>query len=615
MGEPSSIIYVVEGFATGATVHEATRAYVVIAFDAGNLESSTLRLLREYPEAQIIIAADNDAWTDGNPGLTQAQEAAKTCGAQVLTPRFQRKASKPTDFNDLLQLEGLLMVRDQLTALPETTVETWPAPIPLQDHVPPELPVGIFPPWLDQMIEAVSQCTETPRELPMTLGLAVLATACQRTLEIEPEPGYVEPMNIWGISAMESGNRKTAVLNYMTAPLLDYERDQSQLLQPEKERIESERKTCELRIQHLRKQGAQGSFEDIEKVKREIADLEENLPKIPLLPQLWAQDVTPEKLGQLMADHDEGMALISDEGGLFETIAGRYSGGIPNLDLMLQAHAGAPVRVDRTGRESISMRHPVLTLGLSPQPDILRGLNQKPGFRGRGFIARFLYTLPISRLGYRSLEAHPVPSNVRESYASAVRKLLASKPPQMTSNDGQRFRLRMSPEAHREWKDFQRIVERDLRVGGRFGHIQDWGAKLPGAAARIAGLLHCAAHWDEQPWAIPVARNTMESTLLVMAIFAEHTLLAFEVIAANPDLEKAKKIWHWILRNRKPSFTGRECHQALKGTFVRKADLVPGLELLKERFFIGPGPSPHLGPGRPSDTYLVNPQFTKEWTT
>ena len=114
--------------------------------------------------------------------------------------------------------------------------------------------------------------------------------------------------------------------------------------------------------------------------QRQIQDLESKLPEIPNLPKLWAQDVTPEKLGALMVENAEAMSLISDEGGLFDILAGRYSNGVPNLDLFLQSHAGAPVRVDRNSRASVVLESPALTLILSPQPEVLQGLTLKPGF-------------------------------------------------------------------------------------------------------------------------------------------------------------------------------------------------------------------------------------------
>ena len=109
-----------------------------------------------------------------------------------------------------------------------------------------------------------------------------------------------------------------------------------------------------------------------------------------------------------MAEHGGDMALISDEGGIFETIAGRYNGGIPNLDLLLQSHSGSPVRIHRASREPIDMPCPVLTMGLSPQPDVLRGMVQKPGFRGVGYCTVSLY-LARSQLGNRFPGIFPIP--------------------------------------------------------------------------------------------------------------------------------------------------------------------------------------------------------------
>ena len=145
IGEAVSTIYVLEGFATGASVYDATGTYTVVAFDAGNLKPVASRLRHEYPAAHIIIAADNDAHTEGNPGLTKAKEAAEAVKGSVLLPTFQAQITDgkpPTDFNDLFVLEGLDVVQAQL-APPEEGVEVVqmplapcePAPSGLRDAV------------------------------------------------------------------------------------------------------------------------------------------------------------------------------------------------------------------------------------------------------------------------------------------------------------------------------------------------------------------------------------------------------------------------------------------------------------------------------------------------
>src|SRR4029078_5142104 len=110
-----------------------------------------------------------------------------------------------------------------------------------------------------------------------------------------------------------------------------------------------------------------------------------------------------------MADNGEKMAILSDEGGIFDILAGRYSNGVPNLDLFLQAYHGSAYRVDRGSRPAVFLKRPALTLGLSPQPSVLRGLAGAPGFRGRGLLARPCFALPESTLGRRTLDSRPIP--------------------------------------------------------------------------------------------------------------------------------------------------------------------------------------------------------------
>ena len=126
IGQDGDYIYLCEGFATAATVQEATGIFTVLAFDAGNLKPVALRLRREHPDAKIILAADNDSGTEGNPGLTKAREAANSVNGSVVFPSFQAlidDEKPPTDFNDLFVLEGLEVVQKQL-APPEQATPT-----------------------------------------------------------------------------------------------------------------------------------------------------------------------------------------------------------------------------------------------------------------------------------------------------------------------------------------------------------------------------------------------------------------------------------------------------------------------------------------------------------
>lgn len=103
-------VLIAEGYATAATLHEEIGAACYVAFNAGNLLAVARTVRHLHPAGNIIVCADNDAWTDGNPGLTKAKAAAIDIGAKLLTPDFSGMdlSGKPTDFNDWYRLRRLV---------------------------------------------------------------------------------------------------------------------------------------------------------------------------------------------------------------------------------------------------------------------------------------------------------------------------------------------------------------------------------------------------------------------------------------------------------------------------------------------------------------------------
>ncbi len=115
IGVPRDIILVAEGYATAATLHEATQFPVAVAFDCGNLVHVGRALRKRYKHARLVFCADDDAWTDGNPGVSHAQSAALETGSAWLVPTWPDKAEREaardrgdrwTDFNDLVNSPG-----------------------------------------------------------------------------------------------------------------------------------------------------------------------------------------------------------------------------------------------------------------------------------------------------------------------------------------------------------------------------------------------------------------------------------------------------------------------------------------------------------------------------
>lgn len=87
--EQTNVVALVEGYATGASVHMATGWPVFVAFDAGNLEPVALQIRQKFEHIKIIICADKD---DSRVGEQKAQKAAQAVNAVVVLPVFKGAA-------------------------------------------------------------------------------------------------------------------------------------------------------------------------------------------------------------------------------------------------------------------------------------------------------------------------------------------------------------------------------------------------------------------------------------------------------------------------------------------------------------------------------------------
>ncbi|ROV57119.1 hypothetical protein EGH82_23060 [Vibrio ponticus] len=115
----SERIYVAEGFATAGTVHQATGATVVCAFNANNLKVVAPLIKDKYPESIVIVAADNDHQKEregkGNKGLDVAKELFDKEQIAYTSPDFNEN-NEGTDWNDYALLHGIEQVSKAMEA-------------------------------------------------------------------------------------------------------------------------------------------------------------------------------------------------------------------------------------------------------------------------------------------------------------------------------------------------------------------------------------------------------------------------------------------------------------------------------------------------------------------
>ncbi len=629
-------IIIAEGYATAASIHQATGCCVLVAFDSGNLKPVAEAVRAKRPGITIIVAADNDQFTDGNPGLTKATAAARAVNGLLAVPVFQDTTDKPTDANDVHRLEGLDRVREIIEAAapvadagseagtvedtPEEQPEgepvegsasaLWAEPLLFSDIETPDISADLLPVWLGEYARAVSESTQTPAGLSVMFALATVAACLQRRFEVAPYgDDYIEPLSLWTVTALDPGNRKTAVRNAFTGVLSDWEREELRRMGPEIKSIKHRRDVALKTIDQLKAKAAKlaGSAECGE-VFRQIDQIENEMPDEVIAPRLWTDDVTPEKLQAMLSDHGERMALLSDEGGCFEVMSGLYSSGRANLNVFLQGHAGAAVRVDRQGR-TVTLQRPALTFGLAVQPDVINQLAQgnKARFRGNGTLARFLFCMPKSTIGGRDVTRRsPVPEPVKASYVNGIMGLLSIEPARDDKGAEKTRILTLAPDALAAWQAFSQYIEDNQGPDGEFFHFQDWTSKLPGAALRIAGLLHVVEYGAEFS---SIGMPTIERALNLAELLIGHARAAFDLMVDDCSLDDAKALLSWIKAKGERVIRQNEAYKENR-RFRNLSRLEKAMKILTERHMVSE-PFKRKTAGRPRILYSVNPDLLR----
>jgi hypothetical protein len=510
----------------------------------------------------------------------------------------------------------------------------WDPPVPFDEFTVPAFPTDIFPRWQRTFVEAESTATQTPPDLPASLVIASTAAALARRFVVQIRSGYIEPVNCYTAAVLAPANRRTQVAADVISPVDAFE---AELVREQLPTIRKRRAEFEILDGAFKKaKAAAAAEEDKEKRRAFIAKAQAIGDELAALhvraePKLLVDDVTPEKLGALLAEQGGRIAALSSEADIVDVMAGRYSkDNRPNLTVFLKAHAGDPLRVDRIGRPAVHVPHPALTLGLAIQPDVLHGVIGRPGFRGRGLLGRFLYHWPRSLLGTREIDPAPVPDVVRKRYHRGMWRLLElSRSPD--ADDPLAYDphvLTMAPDAYKCLMDFAQWIEPQLADSGALGFMRDWGGKIAGGVARLAGQLHVGDYIERHladsrdPPSLMITKSAAERACRVGGeYYVPHAVAAYGLMGADPALEHARGVLAWL----KEHHDGGKCSkrtiwQGLRRRvrqFQRPHELDAPLAVLVERNFLREQPaSERRGAGRKSSPlYEINPALLNSDST
>jgi replicative DNA helicase len=500
--------------------------------------------------------------------------------------------------------------------------EPWEPPGPLgNDYAVPPFPVRLLPAWAADWVAAVAEATQTPPDLAAMLVLGIAGAALAKKFRVVIREGWADPLNIFVVSALLVGERKSAVFTEAIAPVQEFEAEEQARLAPVIAEKTSERRTLGARLKYLEGNAAKAKKEaDRTTAKAEAAKVARELAahEVPETPQLFCDDVTPEKLANLLARHGGRMLQASAEGTAFEIAKGRYSESV-NIDVFLKGHTGDPLRVARVGREADTVDQPALSVALAVQPDVIQGLAEQATMKARGFLARFLYSLPNSRVGSRKVRPAPVPFEVRERYRRNMLALWRLKGAVDEHGKPAPHWLRLDTTADGHVEALERWLEPQLAEGEELAHLGGWANKLAGTVGRIAGILHMMGEVGRGgQFSTTISAATVSAAVQIGRDYAlPHALAAFGLMGADKKTEDARRVWENIRRRCASSahsadapsrVTRRDIHSWNRRGFPSADQLDPVLEVLvRERYLRPVSDSGQPGKGHKSPAFLVNP--------
>jgi putative DNA primase/helicase len=632
IGKPAGSVIVCEGFATGASLHEATGGVVAVSFNAGNLEAVATAIHQKYPALKIIIAADDDHLTPSNPGLTKATAAALAVGGYLATPEFfgHDRADKDTDMNDLHQLAGLEAVKaciDRAKLIADSASDTgatgindsWPDPTPLPDALPAVEPFDaeLLPVALRAWVMDIAHRMQCPVDFPAVAVLVALSSLIGARAVIQPkarDDWQVMP-NLWGAVIGRPGVKKSPALGEALRPLNRLQANEIELHQTTHEAWALDCKVAGMQANENERKAKGMASKDPAGARALLQPVD--TPTEPTARRYIVNDATVEKLGELMQQNEWGTLSYRDE--LYGLLTGLDKQGQEgSRAFYLQSYDGNQgYTFDRIGRGTVHIPRVCLAMIGGIQPgriqEYVRGA-VAGGSADDGLLQRFGLTVWPDVTG-DFVHVDQWPDTPAKQTAWAVFERLAQLQP---ASETDPVIWRFSPEAQDlfvEWLvPFETEIRGDDLHPAMVSHLSKYRKLIP-ALALIFALI-------DTPDSGGIVHETELVRSLAMGDYLRSHANRLYAAAVIPETTNAAtllaKIKNGKLADRDgvlpDSFTPRQVylkHWAgldTPGAVRKAADVLADFDYLRRDVVQS---SDALGRGRPSDRYLINPAVFK----
>ncbi len=510
--EPGKPVCICEGFATGASIYESVGYAAIAAFDAGNLLKIAEALRAKQPDAVIVLCADDDYRTEGNPGVTKAKEAAQAVGGLLAIPVFgTNRPDKATDFNDLAKLCGAEAVGRAIANAsapsgnerqpaqenaPADDSDGWAEPQPIVTRVAPEpYPIDALPDTIRAAVEEVGAFVKAPVPMVATCAISAVSLAAQAHYDVQRAEKLHSPTSLFTLILATSGERKSTCDSFFMQAHRDYESQQEEAAKPFVKEYNAASAIWEAKHNGIKDKVRQEAKnkKPTAGLETDLRDLENNKPKAPRIPRLTYSNITTEELSRVLAKKWPSGGVVTAEGGIvFGSHAMKGDAVMGNLATLNALWDGGDVQIDRKTTESFTVRGARLTVALQVQPETIETFFEKNGTlaRGTGFLARFLLAWPDSTQGHRPFTEAPANWPSLAAFNRRITEILNQPVPIDENGSLIPLMLTLTPGAKAAWVEYHDAIESELASGGELFDVRDVASKSADNAARLAALFH-----------------------------------------------------------------------------------------------------------------------------
>jgi len=479
--------------------------------------------------------------------------------------------------------------------------------VPFDHYETPDIPADILPSPLKEYVESICDVLCVPTAMPVMAALGIVSAAVNKKFVISPnKPDWRESINIYTMIAMPPASNKSQCLKFLKFSMDEWEKKKARDIEPKRNEalMNIKMKEQELNKYYSILRSVKSQINEINAAKENIAKLEPLIKKmyleVPVIPQIYTTDATPESLAEMLMEQGERMAVISDEGGITEVLSGLYSNGAANVDVVLKGIDGGTTRIKR--KEKDIQMNPFLSIVLLVQPQILMNMADKRSFTGNGMLERYLYALPIGNVGYREFTDTVLDEFYKFSYGNIIYNLLCIDMPD------EPYCLKLDTPSLVMFQDFQRQeIERELRANGKLYICRGWAGKLAGYTLRLAGLMHVAENQNVEH--LIIQKETMQRAIALARLLMEHAVSAFNLMGADEAINDGKEVFDWLEAKKLECFNKTDISFAMRNRKLgKKKRLNAALAMLAERNIISEVHCDY-STAKPTDIYFVNPKI------